>query len=81
MEEMVMGNYLFILWSKARKHWDAILADLHTRFNQVKSFEITWSQQFMESNFSRFYEKQMGISEIEEVWSRTIFAMFGGRRA
>lgn len=61
-----MGNYLFILWSKARKHQDAILADMHTRFNHVKSYEITWSQQFMESNYSRFFEKQMDISEIEK---------------
>ena len=56
--------HLFILWSNARKWQEEILADLKTRYAYVKLYEITWSEKFIESNFSRFFEKPMNMREI-----------------
>jgi len=67
--------FLIILWSNARKYQDTILADMQTRFANVKTFEITWSEQFLESNFSRFFEKSICRSEIEKKYGSDAFVV------
>lgn len=47
--------HLFILWQNALGEKDRILADIRTKFEVVRIFAITWTPEFVSSNFTRFY--------------------------
>ena len=47
--------HLFILWQNALDEKDRILADIRTKFEVVRIFAITWTPEFVSSNFTRFY--------------------------
>ena len=47
--------HLFIIWNNAYSHKDEILKDIKENFTIRNIFEIKWSEEFFNSNLTRFY--------------------------
>jgi hypothetical protein len=47
--------HVFVLWERSQVHWDAILADLSTRFCVVFVACVEWPKDQVENNFLRLY--------------------------
>ena len=59
-------NHLVIIWSNASEYQEKVLAKIQSSAINVKLYAITWSSQYLESNFSRFFEKKLALNEIEK---------------
>ena len=55
MNELDKELHLFIIWNNAYSHKDDILADIENSFTVRNIFEIKWSEEFFNSNLTRFY--------------------------
>ena len=51
--------HLFILWEKARIHEQKILKDISTKFEILRVFNQTWSEDMFSNNLSRLYGKRL----------------------
>lgn len=51
--------HLFILWERARYQQERILEDIRAHFRILKLYEITWTQDMVSSNFTRFYGENL----------------------
>lgn len=57
---------LFIIWGNGRNKESMILDDMRACFTRVKVYEIEWTKQSAESNFSRFFEKKVKLRELQK---------------
>lgn len=51
--------HLFILWERARYMEAEIIKDLRTLFSIIGCYDICWSPELIDSNFSRFYGEKL----------------------
>ncbi len=47
--------FVFVVWSKARSFDDVIKAEISSRFEIIRDFEITWPRRFFADNLAAFY--------------------------
>ena len=52
-------THLFILWERARAKEAEILNDIKKSFTLLKEYDITWTQEYVSSNFTRFYGQNL----------------------
>ncbi len=57
---------LLIIWHNAMPYKDEILAQLKSSSTLIKTIEMTWSQNHLQSNFSRFFNKKISLRQIEK---------------
>jgi len=47
--------HLFIIWAKGRHYQDNIIDELNMAFNIIDIFNVSWSKNFINNNFCRFF--------------------------
>jgi hypothetical protein len=62
MEEL----HIFIIWENGRNLEDRIIDDISKQFSIIHCFEITWSQEKVAQNFTRFYGQNLPQNSYKE---------------
>ncbi len=58
--------HLFIIWQRGRYKEQEILADMMEHFVILHRYAITWSQDLVSSNFTRFYGVRLPSNSVKE---------------
>lgn len=63
-----MELHLFVIWERGRHLEKEIIDDIHKNFSILQTIDITWSQENIRDNFSRFYGVNLpvGINKQEQ---------------
>lgn len=58
--------HLFIVWEHGRYRQLEILNDIQANFEVIRCYEVTWSQEFVANNFTRFYGTKLENNSYKE---------------
>lgn len=60
-------THLFVIWQNGRYKEPEILADMSSHFTLLKKYGITWSPQYVSSDFTRFYGVNLPSNSGKEI--------------
>lgn len=66
---------IVILWPKTQEFWDETIAALENNLTILQQYEIQWTPERVQSNYSRFFERSLTSAEIESQYGRGSFRL------